>query len=576
MYLALFVRVVLAATVPDLADLTSTDFATRNRALDAVLRQPGRSEPGLLKLAGSEDERTRFYALFALSRIGSVKAVEALAKALADESGSIREFAARELYRLKQYQPILDALSGIQSAESVRRALCPLAPEPLRAKLEGMLMRSQPNRDVILRLIGSTRSREAAKAVSSCLTDADPLVRAAAAEALGLVGSAEQIPELQALLSDPDEETVVAAALSLEKLGDRAVKASLLGLLGSDKEVTRQHAAVAFGRLFGSADPSKSLATLKPLLASASPRDRAAAVEAIGLTGSPYVTASLLQTLTDENGEVRRRAIKALRRLTPSNLYTRLASLPTAGDVAARDGFVRLARILIPRFEDEQQAGELIRNTVLELAGLERASPDDRILAALALAQLGDRSREETIADAIRHDNEWVRLGALDALWRTRSGKLPDAVDALLADPSAFVRRRALYYAGQAKLKVLGKRVAQIMTDDMEWSFVRSVAASSLPDTLGTDAIQLLRSLQDTEDEELRLAVLSSLLYLEQSDAGPKVAELLVSTRPTVAAAAHQVLELHTGRTTSFDPTLPPHERLKYVAEWLGILKGAK
>src|SRR6202043_2828355 len=55
----------------------------------------------------------------------------------------------------------------------------------------------------------------------SALADQNPKVRAAAASALGPIGTVSSVPKLKAVLNDKEPAVVLAAAHSLYLLGDR-------------------------------------------------------------------------------------------------------------------------------------------------------------------------------------------------------------------------------------------------------------------------------------------------------------------------------------------------------------------
>ena len=97
-------------------------------------------------------------------------------------------------------------------------------------------------RAAVLKSLTRNRSRLAAPAAVTALTDPVWFVRIHAARALGELGQVEQAPELVALLGDPKWWVRAAAKESLQELGDGATSA-VLPALKSDDRFVREGAA---------------------------------------------------------------------------------------------------------------------------------------------------------------------------------------------------------------------------------------------------------------------------------------------------------------------------------------------
>ncbi len=81
------------------------------------------------------------------------------------------------------------------------------------------------------------------------LADGHPSVRAAAATALGRVGSEADFPHLRAAVDDPNTGVVVAAIRALGRLGDRDSVPVMIGMLESPEQARAVAAAAALGKI---------------------------------------------------------------------------------------------------------------------------------------------------------------------------------------------------------------------------------------------------------------------------------------------------------------------------------------
>lgn len=567
MFISLPLCVVLCAVGGSVGveGLWSGDFKKREETLAIVVAEPGRFEGELVKLSRAWDGRRRFYALFALCRIGTEQAWKAVEGGLYDKAEGIRRFCAERLYRAGRLEPLLRALGRIETAESIYKALAPLEPDGL---LKGLLERWQKaeNRDIVAKLLGATRDGRVEKALREGLSDPDPLVRSASAEALGRLGAKSAISSLLQLLNDEDEDVVSSAVLALRRLRATKLVRKLRGLLRSENPMRRLNALVAIRRC-GEAEGSLR-EILHSFLGSERWEERARAVEALASAFGEEEPALL--ALMDESAEVRASGVVALR-LLKVGLYYRLARLPFAPQVARRKDFVRFTRILVPRFTEEK-AKSLILETLRELEKLKGIPLDDRILLSLALAELGDFSEKEVLLEeGLYHTNDWVRLCTLEILERSPEG-LEGVLPELIEDTSPFIRKQALYLAGGLRLKSLVPRITEVAFDEEEWGFVRAVAVASLSDILGRQSVPVLQRLAGSEVEEVRLSALASLLYIGEGRA-KEIAGFILSGKPQIARTAHLILQNHTGMKFTFDPSLPKEERRRYVEKWVGILR---
>ncbi|MFN7962516.1 MAG: peptidylprolyl isomerase [Thermoanaerobaculia bacterium] len=176
-----------------------------------VLKDP-EAAPALLRVAAGADRAEALLAVEALGKVGApfldvLKALTPLAE------GERWARLLPSLYRFKSDSVVPLAKKGLEQTdpELHRWAAYALEREP---KPEGL------------------------EAVRSLLADGDPLIRAWAARALGLVGEAEDLPRLLGRLDDPAAGSVVQALRSAKKLAlagkgslDSGAREKLLALL---------------------------------------------------------------------------------------------------------------------------------------------------------------------------------------------------------------------------------------------------------------------------------------------------------------------------------------------------------
>jgi HEAT repeat protein len=270
--------------------------AVRRTAERRRSRLAGTARRALLAVAGGDDDPAHIQALArldgptwraieptAVAMLGKVRgeAHEALValfeqrgaatRALVDlrRPGAVRRARAAELLgnlgRAESVPPLCALLTAaspevrVVAARSLGRIGEPAAAGPLLAALTGR--RAIPAHFVahaVLRLGTGTLP-----ALAAALVHDDPLVRATAADVLGLAGAVTATPRLvAALAADTAIEVRVRAATALGRLGTRSALAPLLEAVAPDRPpALRAAAARALGEL-GAATAAATLAGL--------------------------------------------------------------------------------------------------------------------------------------------------------------------------------------------------------------------------------------------------------------------------------------------------------------------------
>ncbi|MCC6627006.1 MAG: HEAT repeat domain-containing protein [Chloroflexi bacterium] len=306
----------------------------------------------------------------------------------------------------------------------------------------------------------------AAPALALALADPDPTVRAAAGEALGRLDAAPAVAALRAQWrATPDEAPLLLAALG-RLAADGAAWATLVEAASAPDPVVRVAAARALGRrgdarsvaplLAALADadahvsasavtalaavgPERALAPLTVVLADGAPPARALAAEALGAMSDARALTPLARALADPDPAVRAAALAAIDRL-PEPGRQIAAQASAALEPAARE---RAA----------QRLRQIAALPPLQGALAARDHPGLRAAAARAIARLGEPGIVAALAGALADPEPAVRQ---EAAWLLGVSGRPDALAPLLtaltgaADPALrATAARALGRLGQ-------------------------------------------------------------------------------------------------------------------------------
>lgn len=179
--------------------------------------------------------------------------------------------------------------------------------------------------------------------------------RAAAAYALGDMGSHEPVPDLIAALDDRDAGVRAAAARSLGRLRAADAVAPLVSA-----EATGRIPRLVVGQALLSVGPP-ALPALLERVGAPDAHERAAAVELVGLIGGAVDAAPLAAALDDASAEVREQAARALGRLGADEAAARLREL-----LDDRIPFVRTAAAEALGEIGDDESAEALRRVALE------------------------------------------------------------------------------------------------------------------------------------------------------------------------------------------------------------------
>jgi HEAT repeats len=213
--------------------LAESDFGRALDAYDASVAARKQPDPLLLgvlatsalqELGQRPDPAISVPALERLARFGDTSARQALiARETADRPPSIESL------------PVLTSLVRLGHPDA-------------EASLGGLLISAPPNQLlVVLQAVREARARTLAPAVAGMLSDADPLVRIAAAQTLGVLQVPSTVPQLQAAFTaDPVPTVRMFVGIALKRLGQSSADAMIAGLLASQVAEIRLLAGEAY------------------------------------------------------------------------------------------------------------------------------------------------------------------------------------------------------------------------------------------------------------------------------------------------------------------------------------------
>jgi len=224
---------------------------------------------GEIRRLGARRATNRAAAAFVLGDMGSARAIEPLIRALDDGSRDVRSAAARSLGMLEAEAAVPRLVVSLAENE-VPRAISGGALLAMGSKaapgLRSLLGSPHPGvRATALELLGFTGDASDADALGEALSATHAIaasrwqehaeMRAAAARALGRIGTRRVAPSLRGALNDPAPFVRTAAAHALGRIGDRDAFEALARQAAIDAYDPAQAAAQALAAI----DPARTI-----------------------------------------------------------------------------------------------------------------------------------------------------------------------------------------------------------------------------------------------------------------------------------------------------------------------------
>lgn len=395
-----------------------------------------------LRALGVSDAEMRRLVVRALERAPASTACDVLAVVLGDEDWRVRKEAVQLASVLAERADVVPVLIDALRAPSEHVALRNAAVEALASlgaaaapAVEEVLARGgldADGRKLAIDVLAGARQPRSVPTLIASLSDEDPNVRAAAAEALGIIGGEAAIEALLALL-DRDERFLRLVALEgLNRLAACVPEPRLRPFLGD--KILRHAAIAALARCGGPA----AMSALVVAIDDPSRHVGETAMRALGdlLRDAPGLALDARAEVAKLGEVARRRALAAAESSDPAVRRAALPLLalfadPSAG--AETDALLRALRD--PDVAEDAEAalsslGEAILPALIDVA--RRGEVPSRA-AALAVLPRVVRDRPEAIdvlREALRDpDREIVAAAAAAFAAALAAGVLPNAAD---------------------------------------------------------------------------------------------------------------------------------------------------
>ncbi len=387
----------------------------------------------LVWLLSNPDTRVLEATLEALGELGHSSAIDPLiGMFLSHDDQGIRGAAGQALLAL--------AAAGSDAFNKLVEAALAGGDESARAPIADFLVEALNDDEPLVRIAAAEalgHLNEPAGLTplgAAARSDVDARVRQAAARALGKLNYQRSLELLLEVLHDSDSDVRNAAVEALGELGyPEAVPQLLQVALFDGGEQVRQSAVKVLKDL----DPVSSLAFLLFSLVNPDSYIRSSAVGALTMYGGSEVFDPLLNAaLTDESSEVRGKAVEALNRLEPARALDALLDVLDDADPSARSAAV----------EAFGNLGNLDVFEPLIKVALTDDIADIRLMAVEVVDALNTVKTKETLIEALSNSDPRTRQAAAEAFGILGPGGVGvvEALLATVADSDPFVREAAL------------------------------------------------------------------------------------------------------------------------------------
>ena len=533
--------------VPRLVKLLEAEenAGLRNSASEALERLGARAVGGLCAAIGTADPDARKFVIDILGAIADPAAVPALLAALDDPEPNV-------------VSAVVETLGKIGDAAAGPHLIALLARDDLFLRFAVLEALSQIKCPVPLDVIASLAE--------------NPLLKKAAFNCLGAIGSIEAVPMLIAGLADKGrsareaavmglmslrdrmpERDMMAVDTQLQQLADTSVLETLLSSLSSAELLYKR----SLIRLLGLSRDGRAMI---PLLQAAHGEDVCReclrAIQEIGAAGVDALIAYFPMAQEGEQQQILQCCVAlGIRTCGPiladgaraSNVDVRQQAILAIGQLDLTDSLALVVEALDD--EDEtvqhaavkalaslaQHAADVVRPVAIRLA--ESASPHDRMASAHLLLQVGcddrlhflikdeeanvrlaavyalsrdcsDQARH-AISLAIMDEKPEVRIAAANALGACGGEKAVDSLLVLLSDPDQRVQRAALRNLGLLGDPKAGPVVEQLIPHAA--GLLRIHAMESLVAISGSSSAAVIEQQLQHADEEVVKAAISLL-----------------------------------------------------------------
>ena len=333
---------------------------------------------------------------------------------------------------------LLSQLTDSTKREQAARDLIRLDADAVPVLLEAL-----QSRDLNLLAIYEqvlARIPSASPALIQVLETAHPILRARAADVLGIRKDKSAVPALLDALKGEFYTVRSRAAIALGKIGDAKAMEPLILTLKDPEDDVRIGACLGLGFF---KEPSTFDEITNVLLDDPKIEVRQAAAKALGNTGHPEAVPLLMEALHDPFWWYEREMqagdlFDAIEKMGAMAVESLIAALKD------NEGTVRkYAAILLGRIGDDR-AIEPLGMALYDL------HHDVGKVSAEALVHFGVRSFE-ILVEALDHPEMWIRIHSIDVLPKIREPRVGLVLLEMLKDPEREVKKHVIEAMGELK-----------------------------------------------------------------------------------------------------------------------------
>lgn len=483
--------------------------------------------------------RKAIIAIAAADRMSTLKneheLVEVLCLALKDNDAGVRLNAVQ-------------ALGRIGNADGIVRIAALLTDEDREVRQE------------VAATLHAVHGQRIVRTLHIMLREPDPILQAHLAELLGEIGDQTSLPLLEELLSSEDERVLYAVLGAVIKFGTastvepitpllvdprkdvtlRARAAEALGVIISDQRKNSSEAdkpernAIRESLRAKSLDPEECLVTV--MLTDEVPVQYAALTALLKIFETeavPILIACLTQFEGDEQvpeQDAEQGEVPPAADPKTSTIAAMISAADPADleDAKAAEAYVRqqlrvLAARMLPGFVGTDQ--EDVVAALISKANADEPELHRQVI--LALGQIGDPAATECVLEAFQSENADVRLAALDAMSNFEDNTDVDEIlDALLKDPDAGIRARAVQSIGNGKADRATNVLASALSDNAI-EVCRAALIAVTPDTISGKFVSGTMDLMFRFPDQLRHEAASTLRRVEDRSISEPLMEML-------------------------------------------------
>ena len=285
-----------------------------------------------------------------------------------------------------------------------------------------------------------TRIPSASQSLIELIKTAHPILRARAADILGVRRDRSAVPALLDAMNGEYYTVRARGAIALGRIGEQQALQPLLKALKDDEHEVRIGACLGLGFF---KEPSTFDEITNVLLDDPKIEVRQAAAKALGNTGHPAAVPLLMEALHDPFWWYERE-------MQAGDLFDAIEKMgsavvePLIEDLKDNEGTVRkYAALLLGRIGDDR-AIEPLGMALYDL------HHDVGKVSAEALVNFGVRSFE-ILVEALDHPEMWIRIHSVDVLPKIREPRVGLVLLEMLKDPEREVKKHVIEAMGELK-----------------------------------------------------------------------------------------------------------------------------